>query len=40
MIEAETFGKFISVYSIFRSGRLSANIKLTLHKAHIVSLVT
>jgi hypothetical protein len=34
MMEAKTFRIFIRVYSLFRSERLSANIKLTLHKTH------
>jgi hypothetical protein len=33
MIAAKAFRIFIKVYSIFRSERLSANIKLPLHKA-------
>jgi hypothetical protein len=40
MIEAKAFRTFISAYSLFRSERLSANIKLTLHKAHIRSVMT
>jgi hypothetical protein len=35
MIEAKTFRTFIIIYSVFKSERLSANIKLTLHKALI-----
>jgi hypothetical protein len=33
MVEANTFGIFIKVSSVFTSERLSANIKLALHKA-------
>jgi hypothetical protein len=33
MIEAKAFGTFIRLYSLFKSERLSANIKLTLDKA-------
>jgi hypothetical protein len=33
MIEAKAFRTFIGVCSLFKSERLSANIKLTLHKA-------
>jgi hypothetical protein len=40
MIEAKAFRTFITVYSLFKSERLSANIKLTLHKALIISLMT
>jgi hypothetical protein len=32
MIEAKAFGTFIRMYSLFKSERLSANIKLTLTK--------
>jgi hypothetical protein len=35
MIEAKAFRTFIRIYSLFESERLSANIKLTLHKAPI-----
>jgi hypothetical protein len=35
MIEAKAFGTFIRIYSLFKSERLNANIKLTLHKALI-----
>jgi hypothetical protein len=31
MTEAKTFSKFNIINSVFRSARLSANIKLTLH---------
>jgi hypothetical protein len=40
MIEAKAFRTFIRVYSLFRSELLSANIKLTLHKALIRSIMT
>jgi hypothetical protein len=40
MIEAKAFRTFIRIYSLFKSERLSANIKLTLHKALIRSVVT
>jgi hypothetical protein len=40
MIEAKAFSTFIRVYSLFKSDRLSANIKLTLHKALIKSVMT
>jgi hypothetical protein len=40
MIEAKAFGTFIRTYSLFTSERLSANIKLTLHKALIRSVMT
>jgi hypothetical protein len=39
-IEAKAFRTFIRIYSLFRSKRLSANIKLTLHKALIRSVIT
>jgi hypothetical protein len=39
MIEARTFRTFIKVYSLFKSERLSANIKLTLHKKLITSVM-
>jgi hypothetical protein len=35
MIEAKAFRTFIRIYSLFRSERLCANIKVTLHKALI-----
>jgi hypothetical protein len=35
MIEARAFRKFIRIYPLFKSERLSTNIKLTLHKALI-----
>jgi hypothetical protein len=40
MIEAKAFRPFIRVCSLFKSERLNANIKLTLHKALIRSVVT
>jgi hypothetical protein len=40
MIEAKAFRTFIRIYSQFQSERLSANIKLTLHKALIMSAMT
>jgi hypothetical protein len=40
MIEAMHFRTFIRIYSLFESERLSANIKLTLHKALIRSVIT
>jgi hypothetical protein len=40
MIEAMAFRIFIRVYYLFKSERLSANIKLTLHKALIRSIMT
>jgi hypothetical protein len=40
MIEAKALRTFIRIYSIFKSERLSANIKLTLHKALIRSVMT
>jgi hypothetical protein len=40
MIEANAFRTFIIVYSLFKSERLSANIKLTHHKALIRSVMT
>jgi hypothetical protein len=40
MIEAKAFRIFIRVYSLFKSERLRANIKLTLHKALIRSVMT
>jgi hypothetical protein len=40
MIEAKAFRTFIRIYSLFKSERLSANIKLTLHKALIRSVMT
>jgi hypothetical protein len=40
MIEAKAFRTFIRIYSLFKSKRLSANLKLTLHKALIRSVMT
>jgi hypothetical protein len=40
MTEAKVFRAFIRVYSLFKSERLSANIKLTIHKALIRSVMT
>jgi hypothetical protein len=40
MIEAKAFRTFITVYPLFKSEPLSANIKLTLHKALISSVMT
>jgi hypothetical protein len=40
MIEAKAFRIFIRVYSLLKIERLSANIKLTLHKALISSVMT
>jgi hypothetical protein len=39
MIEAKAFRTFIRIYSLFKSERLSANIKWTLHKALIRSVM-
>jgi hypothetical protein len=35
MIDAKIFRTFISIYFLFKSERLSANIKLNLHKVLI-----
>jgi hypothetical protein len=40
MIEAKAFRTFIRLYSLFKSERLSGNIKLTLHKTLIRSVMT
>jgi hypothetical protein len=40
MIGAKAFRTFIRIYSLFKSEQLSANIKLTLHKALIRSVMT
>jgi hypothetical protein len=40
MIDAKAFRTFIRIYSILKCERLSANIKLTLHKAQIGSVMT
>jgi hypothetical protein len=37
--EAKAFRRSVRVYSLFQSDRLSANIKLTLHKAFISSVM-
>jgi hypothetical protein len=39
-IEAKAFRTFIRVYSLFKSERLNANIKLTLHKVLLRSVMT
>jgi hypothetical protein len=38
-IEAKAFRTFIRIHPLFRSARLSTNIKLTLHKALIRSAI-
>jgi hypothetical protein len=38
-IEAKAFRTFIIIYSLLRSERLSANIKRTLHKVQIRSVM-
>jgi hypothetical protein len=40
MIEDKAFRTFIRIYSLLRSERLSAKIKLTLHKALIRTVIT
>jgi hypothetical protein len=40
MIEAKAFRTIIRIYTIFKSERLSTNIKLTLHKPLIRSIMT
>jgi hypothetical protein len=40
MIEAKAFTTFITIYSLFKSERLSTNIELTLHKALSRSIMT
>jgi hypothetical protein len=40
MIEAKAFGIFIRIYSLFKSERLRANIKVTLQKALITIVMT
>jgi hypothetical protein len=40
MIEAKTFRTFIRIYSLFKSERLSTNIKITLHKAFIRNIMS
>jgi hypothetical protein len=39
MIEGKAFKTFVRVYSVFKSERLNANIKLILHKALIRSVM-
>jgi hypothetical protein len=39
MIEAKAWRTFIRIYSLFKSERLNANIKLTLHKTLIRSVM-
>jgi hypothetical protein len=39
-IEAKAFRTFITLYFLFKIERLSANIKLTLHKALIRTVMT
>jgi hypothetical protein len=40
MIEVKAFRTYIRIYTLFKSERLSANIKMTLHKALIRSVMT
>jgi hypothetical protein len=40
MIEAKAFRTVIRIYSLFKSERLNTNIKVTLHKALIRSVMT
>jgi hypothetical protein len=40
MMEAKAIRTFIRIYSLFKSGSLSTNIKLTLHKAMIRAIMT
>jgi hypothetical protein len=40
MIKAKAFRIFIRIYSLFKSKRLSTNIKITLHKAFIRFVTT
>jgi hypothetical protein len=40
MIEAKAFRTFIRIYSLFKSGCSNTNIKLTLHKSLIRSVMT
>jgi hypothetical protein len=40
MIESKAFRTFIRIYPLFKRERLSTNIKLTLHKALIRSIMT
>jgi hypothetical protein len=39
MIEVKEFRTFISIYSIFKSVSISANYKLTFHKALVRSVL-
>jgi hypothetical protein len=39
-IEAKAFRVFLTLYSLFKSERVSAHIKLTLHRALIRSVMT
>jgi hypothetical protein len=39
-IEAKAFRTFLTVYSLFKSERLSANMKFTIHKAFIRFVMT
>jgi hypothetical protein len=40
MIEAKAFRRFIRIYSLLKSERLSASFKPTLHKTQIRSIIT
>jgi hypothetical protein len=40
MMETKAFRTFIEIYSVFKCERLSTNLKLTLHKALIRSIIT
>jgi hypothetical protein len=40
IIEAKVFGKFIKLYSLFKSEKLNTNFKLTLPEALIRSVMT
>jgi hypothetical protein len=40
MIGVKAFRTFIIIYSLLKSDRLSANIRLTLHKSLITSIMT
>jgi hypothetical protein len=40
MIEAKAFRTFIRIFSLYKSERLSSNIKLTIHKALIMRFMT
>jgi hypothetical protein len=39
-IEAKAFRAFLTLYSLFKSEKLSAHIKLTIHRALIISVMT